>query len=542
MKKIFTLLFIASYVLNLNAKELNTKYLRKNNYESTKEWSIKTNDFSALAPAITLTSSPSTANQAICVNNPIVNITYATSGGATGATVTGLPAGVTGTYAANIFTISGTPTVTGVFNYSITTVGGSPAATTTGTITISDRPNITVNIPSICQGGTTVVTATPGTSGSYSYAWTTPSGAPNPGNVASFSTSVLGTYSVIVTNMATNCSSASASGTVTSTPTPTVTASPASSILCSGQSTGILLTGTTPNTTFSWTYSQTGNVTGAANGSGNIISQVLTTGSTPGTVTYTITPSANGCTGTPINVTVTVNPIPVVNVNITQASICTGDTTNITLSSNTPGTTYSWNVVQSGGVIGASASPNTNATSINQVLTTSSTTIGHAIYTITPITNACPGSPVTVTVTVYPRPNITASPSSSTICSGETTNIIMSSNVPGTVFNWTVVPTGVLGAMSGTGNQINQTLTTIGLSQGVVTYYITPTVGGCTGTPITVTITVNPTPEVFSLTGTSLILCSGESVGILINSNIPGTTFTWTVVQNGVDGAFGGNG
>ncbi|MBK9356561.1 MAG: hypothetical protein IPN08_04080 [Bacteroidales bacterium] len=59
---------------------------------------------------IALTSGLNTDAQTVCINTPIVDITYATTG-ATGATFTGLPAGVTGTWAANVVTISGTPTV-----------------------------------------------------------------------------------------------------------------------------------------------------------------------------------------------------------------------------------------------------------------------------------------------------------------------------------------------------------------------------------------------------------------------------------------------
>ena len=47
---------------------------------------------------IIITSGPFTDMQTVCINTVITNITYATSG-ATGATFTGLPAGVTGNYA-----------------------------------------------------------------------------------------------------------------------------------------------------------------------------------------------------------------------------------------------------------------------------------------------------------------------------------------------------------------------------------------------------------------------------------------------------------
>ncbi|RBA27302.1 hypothetical protein, partial [Flavobacterium tibetense] len=58
----------------------------------------------------------------------ITTINLATTG-ATGATFSGLPAGVTGSWAGNVATISGTPTAAGTFNYTVTTTGGCPPAT-----------------------------------------------------------------------------------------------------------------------------------------------------------------------------------------------------------------------------------------------------------------------------------------------------------------------------------------------------------------------------------------------------------------------------
>lgn len=88
---------------------------------------------------ITLTSAAETNNQITCINTAITNITYSTTG-ATGATFSGLPAGVTGSWAANVVTISGTPTASGTFNYTVTLTGGCGTVTATGTITVNAAP------------------------------------------------------------------------------------------------------------------------------------------------------------------------------------------------------------------------------------------------------------------------------------------------------------------------------------------------------------------------------------------------------------------
>ena len=84
---------------------------------------------------ITLSSAANTNNQTVCINNAITNITYTTTG-ATGAIVTGLPAGVTGSFASNTVTISGTPTASGTFNYTVTLTGGCDSVSAGGTIVV----------------------------------------------------------------------------------------------------------------------------------------------------------------------------------------------------------------------------------------------------------------------------------------------------------------------------------------------------------------------------------------------------------------------
>ena len=74
---------------------------------------------------ITLTSAVGTDAQTLCINTAITNIMYSTTG-ATGATFSGLPAGVTGSWAANVVTISGIPTASGTLTYTITLTGGCP--------------------------------------------------------------------------------------------------------------------------------------------------------------------------------------------------------------------------------------------------------------------------------------------------------------------------------------------------------------------------------------------------------------------------------
>ena len=175
--------------------------------------------------------------------------------------------------------------------------------------------------------------------------------------------------------------------------------------LCSGQTTAISFSSPVINTIFNWTVNQT-NLNGTSAGSGTSIAQALSVVlPSVGTATYEVTPTSNGCVGTPVQVTVNVKPIPDFSSVPTQAPICSGDSTSILLSPTLTGTTLTWTVVQNGvtGALGDSG------TSIVQVLETTGYAVGNAIYTITPELNGCIGTPISVIAEVnpLPRPSLT---------------------------------------------------------------------------------------------------------------------------------------
>ncbi|MBX9784103.1 MAG: gliding motility-associated C-terminal domain-containing protein [Chitinophagaceae bacterium] len=85
-------------------------------------------------------------------------------------------------------------------------------------ITANPNPVATVSNVVSCEANPLPVKATTNIPGTYNYVWTVPASVANPGNVASWNPGVSGTYSVVVTNTASGCSSASASGTATVIP------------------------------------------------------------------------------------------------------------------------------------------------------------------------------------------------------------------------------------------------------------------------------------------------------------------------------------
>ena len=209
------------------------------------------------------------------------------------------------------------------------------------------------------------------------------------------------------------------------------------------------------------------------------------------------------------------------------------------MTSNVPGAIFSWTVT-GGNVVGASGG---TVTSINQLLTVSpgTTSTVSVTYSIVAEANGCVGPVTEVVVNVTPTPDINVASGPSPICSGSSTDISFTGTVPGTEFSWVVTnPIGITGASNGTGTSIQQVLSTTGLSQGSVTYVITPMFNGCPGASESVTVLVNPRPEIFA-NASHPPICSGGATNIPLSTFNSSTIFNWVVDPYGVDGAISGS-
>ncbi|MFN9115799.1 MAG: PKD domain-containing protein, partial [Bacteroidota bacterium] len=243
-----------------------------------------------------------------------------------------VPAGVTPP--GNVASFSST--IAGTYSVVITNTATNCVSTSaSGTLAISPLPTVAVSAPAVCAGTAATVTATPGTAGNYSYVWTVPTGATNPGNVASFSTSIVGLYSVIITNTLTSCSSASASATVLINPLPTVTV--VGSPLCTGASSTVNATPGVPgNYSYSWT------VPNGATNPGNVATFST---SIPGTYSVVVTNSTTNCPSAIASTNVVVNALPTVAVTLVNQTICPGESAVVTAVPGSAGTyNYNWTV------------------------------------------------------------------------------------------------------------------------------------------------------------------------------------------------------
>jgi hypothetical protein len=207
------------------------------------------------------------------------------------------------------------------------------------------------------------------------------------------------------------------------------------------------------------------------------------------------------------------------------------------------GTTYTWTISTNSNIIGASVGAGNQ---ISQVLTNTTAVIQTIIYTVIPTSGTCIGSPFTITIDVYPKPNVVFDLSNQTICNNTVTNeVSLSSLLPGTyTFNWTAnIPTGIIGAIaSGTNTIPVQTLVNTTNAPLTITYTATATFSSngnsCTGNNSFYTITVNPT---FIASGV-LSNYNGYNVSIFggndgtINLTVTGGSGTYTYNWVGPNG------
>jgi len=202
----------------------------------------------------------------------------------------------------------------------------------------------------------------------------------------------------------------------------------------------------------------------------------------------------------------------------TDTTICQGDSATFD-AGLWPGCTYTWKELISGIQVGTGQTFTTGQPGNYEVLVSSA--------------NGCTDRD-TVQLTVTMPPSVTNNPLSKDICSGESTNIALTSNVPGTTFSWTASLTSgtVTGFSADSGLVINQVLINTTALPGIVTYHITPKVGSCIGIMSDYAVSVNPGDFVkISISAPANNVCAGTSVTFIASPVNGGTnpSYQWKV-------------
>lgn len=510
-----------------------------------------------VVPLPNITNSPLT--QGICSNGTAVlaitadqpGTTFAWTAVASAGTITGFDAVGVGNI--NDLNIINTGIVAGTVTYTITpTLTGCPGPAVDFVVTVQPDAIITnaTLVDDICSNETVTFVPTSNVAGA-TFSWTASASS---GTISGFDLSgtgdindanvvntgaVAGTVTYVITPVANGCNGTPSNFVVTVQPAVLVTNATLTQTICSNGTATFTPTSNIAGATFSWTASaSTVDIGGFdAIGTGNINdTNIINAGNVAGTVTYVITPTANGCAGTPVNFVVTIQPaVQVTNSPLTQ-NICNNGTAVLNITSNVVGATFTWTAVaSSGNITGFQAIGTGNINDAN--ILNSGVVSGTVTYTITPTANACPGTSSDFVVTVQPNAVITNVPLTGTICSDGTVNFTPTSNVAGATFTWTASASNgnITGFDAvGSGNIADANIINTGTTAGTVTYVITPVANGCNGTASNLVITVQPAVLVTNATLTQNICNDGTAI-LNITSNIPGATFSWTAVASNLN-------
>jgi gliding motility-associated-like protein len=387
--------------------------------------------------------------------------------GTTGATVTANPTSTSN------YTVSGTDGA-----------GCSGTASVTVTVNTGVTLSVTPSSPSICIGGNIVLTATGGTS----YTWSPAIGlSGTTGATVTANPSSTTIYSVTATNANGCLATANVTVTVGATLTPTVT--PTSPSVCIGGSVVLTASG---GTTYSWAPA-----TGLSSTTGATV-----TANPASTTIYTVTvTNASGCTGS-TSVTVTVGSNLNITVTPNAAAICPGASVQLSASG---ATNYTWSPAAGlSGTTGTTVTANPNAT---------------ATYIINGSdASGCSGS-TTVTISVSPLTAIASSTNENCgQANGSVTVTAGGTCVSGFAYQWNTVP-----------QQTTQTVNNISAGN----YAVTVTCGACSVTATAlVTNVAGPSATVTNVIAATCGQVNGSASISPVGGSQP-YTYHWSNGQTG---------
>ncbi|HNR42504.1 MAG TPA: hypothetical protein PKL65_09745 [Bacteroidales bacterium] len=186
----------------------------------------------------------------------------------------------------------------------------------------------------------------------------------------------------------------------------------------------------------------------------------------------------------------------------------------------TPGSTYSWEIIPESGGNGTLLTSTTNLISV--LWTTAGTCNLQVIETSV---DGCAGEPRQILVTVNPATTVTPASSSPTLCLNTAMADITHTTMGATGIG---IPTGLPAGITAIWAANTITISGTPTADGTF-YYSIPLTGGCGNVNATGTITVNPLPAP-DITGADPVCESiNSSTEIYMTTNIPGNSYNWTV-------------
>ena len=363
-----------------------------------------------------------------------------------------------------------TATAAGSYTVEVTNAAGCKATSTATSITqgsTQSTPTISSATNTICSGGSTVLTASTGSS----YKWF--NGTAQVGTAATYTATTAGSYTVEVTNTG-GCKATSAATVITQGATQsTPTISSAVNSLCTGEST--VLTASS-GSSYKW-----------FNGTTQLGTAATYTANASGSYTVEVT-NTDGCKATSAAKVITVNAAPTATITTSANAFCTGGSATLTASN---GSSYKWFK---------------GTTQIGTAATYTATTGGDYTVEVSNASGCKATSAVTVITETTAATAIITAPANS-ICAGGSVTLTASA---GDAYKW----------FNGT-TQIGTAATYTATVAGAYTVEVTS--GSCKATSAVTQIGIVSSP-VATITAPSTSMCTGGSIVLTASA---GASYKW---------------
>ncbi len=337
--------------------------------------------------------------------------------------------------------------------------------------------------------------------------------------------------------------------TITVRPSATITVSNQDQSKCNGSLTDAIsftpttAASTTDLYTFSWTNSDVATLNTTASGSGSSIGSfsVTNAGNSATTGQIIVTPSIAGCEGSPVTITVTVNPTPVLDPALRDTAFCNNQNLVHLLSSPTDGLdSFLWVrdtidfITNSADSIAYTSTGTFNIAEATQLHNSDDFT-HPVVYNVSLKTAAGCINTVTVIDSVFPTPRLKINGKHSQ-CNGQTFVDPLESFTPGASFAWTMLPSNITHTNpSGTTTTISDVMTNATTITQSVVFTTTVTANGCANPGQTDTVFVKPSNSLITTHDTSV--CSDNSFHYVPEPRVTDDTvsYTWVILSDASD-------
>lgn len=434
----------------------------------------------------------------------------------------------------------------------VPTAAGCDGAEKTFTITVYPTPTLTaIASQSVCNTSLSTEIDFFSSVDPTNFAWhnsntTIGLGASGTGSVIpSFTGHNTGTTSIFgvvtVSPTAYGCSGAAGVFTISVLPTPTLTAIASQTVCNTAATMPIDLMSSVDGTVFNWSNDNTA-IGLAATGSGSVIASFVAGNTTTAPIVgdITISPAADGCVGTSVGLSITVDPSPTVTA-VDNQIVCNNTLADsVDFTASVIGAVYEWD--NSNPTIGLAASGAGNIDTFTAINLGTDTAI--AVVSVSATALTCVGPVTTFSISVKPSPVMSVSLAGQSVCSGTTSSaILFASSLAATTYTWSNDNTTVGLVASGTDSV--GAFAVVDTSNGFIDtamVVIVPFANGCYGANDTAWIYADPIP-VMTQTGNDTFCNAQLTPAIMFNcSALAGANYNWMNSDSAIGFASSGSG